>query len=136
MVMSDCGIITAYLTDLFEQPEIKTILREYRASGATRNQYVDLMAEYAEPAMARKVRAEFAMLPAVAVTTLIDAWAMADFAGKTLEVASIAPDAPLEFAHSNRVRITIDAEDDRVSVGISHLPNRHAGWYGLAAQSA
>lgn len=136
MVMSDCGIITAYLTDLLESPEIKTILREYRASGATRDEYVALMAQYAEPEMARKVRAEFAMLPAVAVTTLIDAWAMADFAGKALEVASIAPDAPLEFAHSNRVRITIDAEDDRVSVGISHLPNRHAGWYGLAAQSA
>ncbi len=136
MVLSDCGIITAYLSDLFESPEIKTMLREYRASGATRAQYVDLMADYAEPEMARLVRAEFAMLPAVAVTTLIDAWAMADFAGKTLEVASIAPDAPLEFAHSNRVRITIDAEDERVSVGISHLPNRHAGWYGLAAQSA
>lgn len=136
MVLSDCGIITAYLTDLFESPEIKTMLRAYRANGATRDQYIDLMADHAEPAMARLVRAEFAMLPAVAVTTLIDAWAMADFAGKELEVASIAPDAPIEFAHTNRVRITVDAEDDRVSVGISHLPNRHAQWYGLAAQSA
>jgi len=136
VTVTDCGRITGYLTDLFESPEIKTTLRSYRASGATREQYIDLMAEHAEPEMARLVRAEFAVLPAVAVTTLIDAWAMADFGGKTLDVASIAPETPLEFAHSNRVRITIDAEDDRVSVGISHLPNRHAEWYGLAAQTA
>ncbi len=136
MSICDCGIITNYLTELLARPEIGTTLRAYRASGATRDQYVDLMAEHATPEMARLVRAEFAVLPAVAVTTLVDAWAMADFGGKSLEVASVAPDSPLEFAHNRRVRITIDAEDDRVSVAISHLPNRHAGWYGLVAQIA
>lgn len=136
MSVSGCRRVTAFLTELFEQPEIADQLRSLRASGATRDQYIDLMAGSAESEMAGLIRDEFGSLPPLAVTTLVDAWAMADFAGKTLEVASVSPDEPMVFARNRRVRITIDAEEDRVTVGISHIPSRHAEWYAGARASA
>jgi hypothetical protein len=136
MSHTSCRPVTDFLTKYMSDPDTRKSLRALRASKAGRDQYVALFAAGAPPDIAAVMREEFAALPPLAVTTLVEAWALADAAGKTFTVASVEPDKATEFARARRVRITIDAEESGVRVSLSHIPTKHANWYAAAGASA
>jgi hypothetical protein len=68
---------------------------------------------------------EFAELPELAISTMLQAWLAADSRGLGFEAHSVPPDHPLEFARRRRVRITVDEEESAIHVGLSHVPTRH-----------
>jgi hypothetical protein len=61
--------------------------------------------------------------------TIMTSWLAADGSGKSFELRSERPEKPLEFAHKGRVRLTVDYEEDRAVVSVSHVAGRHAQWY-------
>lgn len=136
MSLSGCRPAALHLTEFFADAEVKKTLRTLRAIGATREDYIELMSRHADPTVAAVIREEFAVLPKIALSTLLDAWDLADAAGKPFEVVSLAPDEPIRFARHRQVRITIDVAEDAVRTGLSHIPTRHAEWYAAAAVSA
>ncbi len=136
MSVSGCRPSALFLTGFFADQEAVKSLRRLQSIGATRDEYIELMARHADPSIATVIREEFAVLPKVALSTLIDAWAMADAAGKPFEVLSLPPEEPVRFARNRLVRITIDVGEEAVRVALSHVPTRHAEWYAAAAVSA
>jgi hypothetical protein len=104
-----------------------------KARSASHSDYFDLMARNAAPDVAATLRAEFAELPPLALSTLVDACALAHASGRPLEVVSVGPDGPIEFARQRRVRITIDVEEERIRIALSHVASHHATWYAAAA---
>ncbi|MPZ97944.1 MAG: hypothetical protein GEU80_01190 [Dehalococcoidia bacterium] len=125
----DCFEVVWSLTTLFAQEDTKRALHRLRDEQAPPDAFVELLTAHAAPEIGDLMRIEFAELPTTTVATIIEAWAMADAAGKAFEVLSVKPERPLEFARHKRVRFTVDAEEDRVRVFVSHVPTRHASWY-------
>jgi hypothetical protein len=124
------------LTEMLAAPEVRKTMRALRASGATRDEYVEAIIGFADPDVAATIREEFGVLPGLTVSIIVDAWALADAAGKRFEVTSVPPDEPIRFARNRRVRITVDVEDEIVTVALSHVATRHADWYGATAAMA
>ena len=133
MSATECEDVVGWLTALFALDPVKEQLRGLRVANATSPEFIDAIASMAGPDRKETILREFAELPEMTVTTILDAWAMADRAGKSFAVKSVRPDRPIAFAHSRRVRLTVDAEDDGVRVLLSHVPNRHAPWYSPVA---
>ena len=129
MSATGCEPMTAALTSLLTRPEVAAALRALCAQGASIEAQIDSILSAAEPGTAADVLAEFRELPRVTAGMILQAWQLADGAGKPFELVSRRPAAPLEFARERRVRITLDAESEVVRVALSHVPGRHASWY-------
>lgn len=124
-----CRPAVESLTMLFADPAIASRLRELHAARAEPSTFIDALAASTPPEIAATIRLEFAELPSVTAVAIIEAWVMADEAGKWFELVSAPPERPIDFARHSRVRIAIDAEDDCVRVSLSHVPTHHAAWY-------
>ena len=107
---TSCIDLTAATTDVFASSSGKSEALELLRRDAPLEEYIDLLAGRVDSSLASAARAEFAELPATVVKNIVDAWALAEGAGKQFELRSVRPDAPLEFARAKRVRIQIDAE--------------------------
>ncbi len=129
MTYIGCRPAVESLTVLFAEPAIAARLRELHAARAEAAAFIEALTASATPEIAATIRMEFAELPSVTAFAIIEAWAMADGAGKRFELVSAPPEHPLDFARHSRVRIAIDAEEDCVRVSLSHVPTRHAAWY-------
>ena len=133
MSLSGCRPSTEFLTTLLAQPDFREAMLGLKARSASHDDYLALMARNAAPDVAATLREEFAELPPLALSTLVDACALAHASGRPLELLSVGPDGPIEFARHRRVRITIDVEEDRVRIALSHVASHHATWYAAAA---
>ena len=136
--MSGMGCLptTTSVTELLTTPEVQAKWRELRHENAPAIQFVQALCEFAPPDIAATMLEEFQVLPSLVVTTVADAWALADAAGKPFQFASVLPTEPLAFARHRRVRVIVDTEEDSVTVFLSHVPTRHADWYGLSQNLA
>jgi hypothetical protein len=119
------------VTELLELPEVQKAWRELRASGATEGEFVESMCRFTPMDVGRTIREEFEVLPALTVKSLVDAWSLADAGGKRFQFASVAPAQPLVFARRRRVRLTIDVDEDCVTLSLGHIATRHADWYAM-----
>jgi len=133
MSVIGCRPTTEFLTDLLAQPDFRDAMLGLKARSASHGDYVDLMARSAAPDVAATLRAEFAELPPLALSTLVDACALAHASERPLEVVSVGADGPIEFARHRRVRITIDVEEERIRIALSHVASHHATWYAAGA---
>jgi hypothetical protein len=131
-----CVPTTTLVTELLKRPDVQECWRNLHARRAATSEYVETMCRLAPPAIAATMREEFSVLPALTVTALVEAWLLADAGGKSFQFASVAPGEPITFARRRRVRLTVDVEEDRVTLALSHVPSRHAGWYGHSDERA
>jgi hypothetical protein len=129
MGATGCEPTTAVLTSLLARPDVRSALRELMANGAPIDAQLHAVVRFADPATAANVLHEFQELPRLTVAMILQAWQLADSAGKPFELFSERPTAPVDFARHKRVRIVVDSESDTVRVGLSHIPGRHAVWY-------
>ena len=129
MADTHCEELGWWLTSAMNTPEVADILRQLRAGHAPLKAVVAALATAAPRALAQQIEAEFAELPRTTMAIIIDAWAMANEGGRRFEVRSVRPDRPVEFARKSRVRVAVEAEDDGVTVLVSHIASRHADWY-------
>jgi hypothetical protein len=136
MTQSACIEMGWWFTTAFGDEEIRERLRELRGRQAPLTEIVGTLARLAPAGVGEQMLAEFAELPSVTLSAIMDSWAMADAAGKRFEVESVRPEAPRDFARHRRVRIAIEAEEDVVRVQVSHVASRHASWYAPAVLSA
>jgi hypothetical protein len=86
-----------------------------------------------DPAAATVATAELRELPSLTAIALVEAWAMADAAGKPFQVVSERPARPLEFARKRQVTLAVHTDSSGVTVGISHIASRHDSWYAPTA---
>jgi hypothetical protein len=103
--------------------------RRLLARGARTEEFLDLFVRHAAPETAAIARMEFAELPESTIALIVQAWAMAESAGKPLTLASVPPARPLEAARNRRVELAISMDESGVRVALSHIPGRHASWY-------
>jgi len=105
--------------------EGRTWIRRLLAEVATREELIEAFASQCEPELAELVRLEFTEMPDPMLQTIMASWLAADGSGKQFELRSVRPEKPLEFAHRGRVRLTVDYEEDRDVVSVSHVAARH-----------
>src|SRR5437867_778071 len=129
MSATGCEPMTAALTSLLARPDVRTTLRQLIASGAPVEAQIEALVRFSDEGTAASVLEEFKELPRLTASMILQAWQLADGAGKPFELVSTAPGAPLDFARHRRVRIVVDSESESVRVGLSHIPGRHAAWY-------
>ena len=133
MSQSACIESGWYLSKAFEDPRVQERVRALRAANAEAEEIVETLASFAPEGVAENLRLEFRELPSITLTCIIDAWAMADRAGRRFSVESVRPEKPLAFARNRRVRVAIEADEDAVRVVLSHVASRHASWYQVGA---
>ncbi len=131
-----CKTITETATEEFASESWREVAVDLMERGADAEAFVEAMAARMEPGMASLFREEFHQLPSTLIGMIVDAWAMAEAAGKGFRVQSVPPASPLDFARNRRVRVAVDADDQGVVVSISHVPGRHAEWYQPVAAAA
>jgi hypothetical protein len=129
MVWVACEETTAILTKTLNDPAVHTRLRKLREAGASAGEYRDLLIAAMDPAAASVAASELRELPALTTVALVEAWAMADAAGKPFKVVSERPARPLEYARKRQVTLAVHTDSSGVTVGISHIANRHDSWY-------
>lgn len=78
-----------------------------------------------DPAFAATAEMEIRELPEIAVRTMLSAWRDAVEGGLDFRARSVPPERPMEFARKRRVRVTVDRDEGRVDVALSHIPTRH-----------
>lgn len=59
---------------------------------------------------------------------ILQAWLLAEGAGKRLTLTSARPERPVEAARNRRIEMSIAIEEDGVTVALAHVPGRHATW--------
>jgi hypothetical protein len=129
MSMFSCFALTSHTTAELGSDETRTWIRHLISEGASREALIEAFAGQADPAIAELVRYEFSEMPDPMFQTIMASWLAADGSGKSFELRSERPEKPLEFAHKGRVRLTVDYEEDRAVVSVSHVAGRHAQWY-------
>ncbi len=131
MSATGCVPTTMSVTALLAQSEVRESWRRLRAAGATEREFVEAMCRFTPSEIARTMREEFEVLPPLTVRSLVDAWSLADACGKRFQFASVAPAQPMVFARHRRVRLTIDVDEDCVTLSLAHIGTRHADWYAM-----
>lgn len=96
-----------------------------RARRAETKEYVEFFAQQAPADIAATIREQFDDLPQLAMTVLIDAWALADSSGREIEVTSVPPDSVQDFARNHRLRVVLEVDDGRIAVALSHLASHN-----------
>ncbi|MFN8639690.1 MAG: hypothetical protein U0360_09600 [Dehalococcoidia bacterium] len=133
MAYTSCKDITESTTTELTSERGRARAVELLAASAPDRAFIEALAESMDPIMATQLLTEFDELPASMVSTIVQAWVMAETGGRDFVLRSAKPERPLEFARTSRVRFQIDIEADAVSVTLSHIPGRHATWYQPAA---
>lgn len=136
MSASGCIPTTMCVTELLSMPEVQESWLRLRDAHAPAAEFVTAMCSFAPADIAATMLDEFQVLPSVTVTSLVDAWALAHASRKHFEFVSLKPEEPLAFARHRRVRLTVEVDEDRVTLFLSHIPTRHAEWYGLSRSPA
>ncbi len=136
MAATACAYMMNWATELFQKDEVAEVMAGLRDAHASPAEFVDAVSAYADPHTADLLREEFAELPPITITMMLEAWSMARQGGRELRMESVIPDEPFTFARNRRVRVSVEAEEDAVRVLLSHIPTRHAEWYAPAALSA
>jgi hypothetical protein len=126
-----CEETTWWLTRALNDPEVCARLRELRVRGASPAEYAEALTSMLDNDAAQVARAELTELPSLTSSALIEAWAMADVAGKDFKIVSERPARPLEYARKRQVSLAVHTDVDGVTVAISHVAGRHADWYAL-----
>jgi hypothetical protein len=124
-----CYALTQHTTEELNSDEGRDWIRRLLREGASREVIIEAFASQSEPGLAELVRTEFREMPDPMFQTIMASWLAADGSGKSFEIRSERPERPLEFAHRSRVRLTVDYEEDRAVVSVSHVAGRHAQWY-------
>lgn len=131
-----CYALTAHATSELNTDAGRTLIRDLLAAGASREALIEAFAGQAPADVAELIRYEFSQMPDPMFETIMASWLAADGSGKAFELRSVRPEKPLEYAHKGRVRLTVDYEEDRAVVSVSHVAGRHAEWYKPAAALA
>ena len=124
-----CYTLTQHTTNELNSDEGREWIRRLLGEGASREELIEAFASQSEPSLAELVRLEFREMPDPMFQTIMASWLAADGSGKAFELRSERPERPLEFAHKSRVRLTVDYEEDRAVVSVSHVAGHHAPWY-------
>jgi hypothetical protein len=125
-----------WLTNAVKDSTVKAKLRDLHAAHASADEYIEAIVSIMEPEVAAVATRELRELPALTTRTFVEAWAMADAAGKDFAVFSERPEKPIAFARDRRVSLLLDMDNDGVKVTISHISKRHADWYSPANSKA
>ncbi len=136
MSLTGCYTLTGFTTSELQADETRGLVRELLARGASREDLIGAFAAQAPADIAELIRLEFAEMPDPMFQTIMTSWLAADGSGKGFELRSVAPEKPLEYAHRGRVRLTVDYEEDRAIVSVSHVAGHHAEWYKPAVALA
>ena len=104
-------------------------VRKLLARGARPEEFVEMFVRHARPEQGEIAKFEFAELPESTIMMIVQAWLLAEGAGKPLSLVSVAPMRPLEAARKRRVELAISMDESGVRVALSHIPGRHATWY-------
>jgi hypothetical protein len=129
MSVTGCYTLTAHTTSELNSGSGRTLIRDLLAQGASREALIEAFAGQAPAEIAELIRYEFSQMPDPMFETIMASWLAADGSGKAFELRSVQPEKPLEYAHKGRVRLTVDYEEDRAVVSVSHVAGRHADWY-------
>lgn len=124
-----CYALTEHATAELGSEDGRIWIRNLLSKGAPREELIEAFATQSDPALADLVRLEFSEMPDPMFQTIMASWLAADGSGRAFELRSERPDKPLEFAHRQRVRLTVDYEEDRAIVSVSHVAGHHAQWY-------
>jgi hypothetical protein len=125
------------VTEVLNSEEGAVEFRALMARGASSEEITEALAAHCtHPEEANLMWAEFAELPRGFVGTFMDAWLMADEAGRPFRIESAAPARPIEFARRGRVSYNIEYDEDGVTMHVSHVHGRHAEWFKQATASA
>lgn len=135
MSATECIDVLSWVTTVLNTPCRADTFRQLRAVRAAPSEFIEAFCEDASDHLAEMIRKEFRELPAVLVSTVIEAWAMAEATSRRFQVRSVPPHGRLAFARRRRVRIAIEAELSQVQVLLSHVPTRHATWYRPAIEA-
>jgi len=125
----NCYALTQRTTEELNSDEGRQWIRRLINEGATREELIEAFATQSAPGLADLVRLEFSEMPDPMFETIMASWLAADGSGRAFELRSERPEKPLEFAHRGRVRLTVDYEEDRAVVSVSHVAGHHAQWY-------
>lgn len=125
----NCYALTQRTTEELNSDEGRQWIRRLINEGATREELIEAFATQSAPGLADLVRLEFSEMPNPMFETIMASWLAADGSGRAFELRSERPEKPLEFAHRGRVRLTVDYEEDRAVVSVSHVAGHHAQWY-------
>lgn len=124
-----CYALTQHTTEELNSDEGRQWIRRLISEGASREELIEAFATQSAPGLADLVRLEFSEMPDPMFQTIMASWLAADGSGRAFELRSERPERPLEFAHRGRVRLTVDYEEDRAVVSVSHVAGHHAQWY-------
>ena len=131
-----CYALTQHTTDELNSDEGREWIRRLLNEGASREELIEAFAKQSAPGLADLVRLEFTEMPDPMFQTIMASWLAADGSGRAFELRSERPERPLEFAHRGRVRLTVDYEEDRAVVSVSHVAGHHAQWYKPAVAAS
>ncbi|MDA0364792.1 MAG: hypothetical protein O3B31_02170 [Chloroflexi bacterium] len=129
MSYGPCYTLTQRTTEEFNSDHGREWIRRLLHDGASREELIEAFATQSAPELADLVRLEFSEMPDPMFQTIMASWLAADGSGRAFELRSERPEKPLEFAHRRRVRLTVDYEEDRAIVSVSHVAGHHAQWY-------
>lgn len=129
MGLPDCFAVMSEVETVLSTDAGANEARHLLAAGADLAAFADAFAKHAPPEQAERLRAEIAELPSNTVMMIVQAWLLAESAGKPLTLRSVRPERPVEAARARRVELSIAMEETGVSVSLSHIPGRHATWY-------
>jgi hypothetical protein len=129
MSAPSCIATLTEVEDLLSTPAGGDEARRLLARGASTQEFLDMFIRHTRPDVAEVARMEFAELPESTIMLIVQAWVMAESAGKPLSLASVPPARPLEAARNLRVELAISMDEGGVRVALSHIPGRHASWY-------
>lgn len=129
MSVLNCYALTERTTNELNSDEGREWIRRLLNEGATREELIEAFAQQSAPGLADLIRLEFTEMPDPMFQTIMASWLAADGSGRAFELRSEPPQRPLEFARRGRVRLTVDYEEDRAIVSVSHVAGHHAQWY-------
>jgi hypothetical protein len=129
----ECRQMTVTITEVLRTESGAAEFRALMQRNASNTEIAEAFATHCEPADAALMIAEFAELPRSFVGTFMDAWLMADAAGRRFELASRPPTQPLDFARRDCVAFSLEHDQLGVTMYVSHVHGRHADWYKPAA---
>ena len=132
----ECRQLTAIITEVLGTEsgaaEFKALM-EQNASAAV---IAEAFAAHCDAAEAALMMDEFSELPRSFVGTFMDAWLMAAEDRRRFELASRPPATPLDYARRGCVSFSIEHDERGVTMYVSHVHGRHAGWYKPAVAAA
>jgi hypothetical protein len=129
MSSTGCEPFTAAITAALEHEAIAQELLSLRAAGHSDVEVLRCLLAHIAPDAKEDALRELGELPRTLASTIIQSWVLARESGRRFRLSSVRPDRPFTFARQYRVRLTTDYDEEIVTVGVSHVPGRHALWY-------